>query len=164
MLWDLSVHNTELSFDSVRRLDESRSRTCLHFPVSIKRNQRMPMVIFSAFLFLLQRFILTMFLISTTSDTDCTPIPANSMSQICSFLCCFPHGFFRFVPTAGISGSRDSSSSSFPISTSARDSPNWFDVITHGYCISIQSCSWTYRRGQNDYQNNSKTNLIWNFY
>ena len=33
-----------LSFDFVRRLDESELGTCLHFPVSRYRNQRIPMV------------------------------------------------------------------------------------------------------------------------
>ena len=45
-------------------------------------------------------------------------------------------GFFGFILTLGISASKGSSSSSFPISTSARDSPNWFDVISNGCCIS----------------------------
>ena len=53
----------------------------------------------------------------------------------------------------GISASKDSSSkdyyyssSSFPVSTSARDSTTWLDVITTGCYISIQSCRWTHER------------------
>ena len=42
-----------------------------------------------------------------------------------SSCCCFslPVGFFGFIPTLAIYASKGSSSSSFPISTSARDSP-----------------------------------------
>ena len=52
--------------------------------------------------------------------------------------------FFGSILTLGISASKGSSSSSFPISASARDSPNWFDVITDWCHISIQSFRWTY--------------------
>ena len=55
-------------------------------------------------------------------------------------------GFFGFILTLGVSASKSSSSSSFPISTSARDVPNLLDVITNGYCISVQRFRRTYER------------------
>ena len=72
--------------------------------------------LFSLSFFFLQRFNLTMFLNTTTSDTDSTPIPVNSMSTILSFLFCSPHGILQIRFNF-------SSSSSYPVSTSARDSP-----------------------------------------
>ena len=71
--------------------------------------------------FFLQRFILMLSPNTTTFDTNSTPSPANSMSQIFSFLFFSTHGNSRVhIATVGISASKDASS--FPVSTSARDS------------------------------------------
>ena len=64
--------------------------------------------------------------------------------QSSCFCFCLLVGFFGFILTLGISASKGSSSSSFPISTSARDSPTSF--ITNGCYIPIQSFRWTYER------------------
>ena len=97
MLWDLSVHNMSLPFDHTCCLDKSELGTCLHLPVSENRSRKLPSESF--------------FLFPSTSSIRCCP--------------CFSLlvGFFGFFLTLGIFASKGSSSSPFPISTSARDSP-----------------------------------------
>ena len=137
MLWDLSVHNTSLPCDSVRGLDKSEMVMCLRSPVSRNRNQKLPC---SFSFFFLQRFNLKMSP-NTTFDTSSTPTPVNSMFIIFMFLFFSARGilrvqfdcgnfffflfffFFFFVSCSNI----------------CTRFPHWLDVITNGYCISIQS-------------------------
>ena len=95
MLWDLSVHNMSLPFDRTCCLDKSELETCLHFLVSENRSRKLR----SEWFFL---------------------SPLLRKVQSCFSLLV---GFFGFNVTLGISASKGSSSSSFPVSKSARDSP-----------------------------------------
>ena len=112
---------------------------CLHSPVSRKRNQKLPMMALFVLFLLSPKLKLKMFPCTMIFDTNNTPTLVNSLSTIFGFLFFstrrvlldhFKGLFFFFVFC-------------FLIYTRFH---HWLDVITNGYCISIQSCRWTYER------------------
>ena len=147
MLWDLSVHNTSLPFDHTCCLHKSDLETCLRFPVSRTRSRKLQSELF--FLFPLPPTV--QFDVVHQHINLRHKQHTNSCKQqvlnLYVLVSCFSLlvGFFGFILTLEISASKGSSSSSFPISTSARDS-NWFDVITNRCYFSIQSFPWSYER------------------
>ena len=124
MLWDLSVHNMSLPFDHTCCLDKSDLETCLHFPVSENRSRKLRSG--SSFLFPVPPRV--QFDV-VHRHLDLRHKAAHQLLQTAcpetSCCCCFSLliGFFGFVQILGISAFKGSSSSSFPVSTSARDSP-----------------------------------------
>ena len=122
MLWDLFAHSMSLPFDHTCCLDKSELETCLRFPVRKPQSKATIGVVLS-------------FSSSSNSLIQCcppTPRPSTQAAhQLLQTACpesscsCFPLlvGFFGFILTLGISASKGSSSSSCPVSTSARDSP-----------------------------------------
>ena len=118
-----SVHNMSLPFDHACCLDKSELEACLRFLVSretvVESYDRSRSLSISFFF--------------QSSIRCCPPTPRPStqaahpsrqdvLESSCS---CFSLlvGFFGFILTLGIFDSRGSSSSSFPTSTCARDSP-----------------------------------------
>ena len=116
-MWNLSVHNTQLPFDSVRGLDKSELEICLRSPVSRKRDQKLPLGLF------------VLFLLPPTVQLEDVPqhntqIPVQQRVQnllVLVLLCSWDSS--GSSSTVGNSDSKDYSSSSFPVSTSARHSP-----------------------------------------
>ena len=121
MLWDLSIHNMSLPFDHTCCLDKSTCGTCLRFPVRKPQSKTTIGVVLS---------------LSSSSNSSircCPPTPRPSTQaahQLLKTACpesscsCYSLlvGFFGFILTLEISASKGSSSSSFPMSTPARDS------------------------------------------
>ena len=124
MLWDLSVHNMSLPFDHTCCLDKSELETCLRFPVSRNRNRKLRSE--SSFLFPLlpavQFDVVHQHLgLQHKQHTNSCRQHVLNLHVLVSLSLLV--GFFGFIPTLGISASNGSSSSSFSVSTSARDSP-----------------------------------------
>ena len=123
MLWDLSFHNMSLPFDHACCLDKSELETCLRFPVTENSNRTLRSE--SSFLSLLLptvQFDVVHQHLDLRHKQHTNSGGQHVLNTSCS---CFSLlvGFFGFILTLGISASKGSSSSSFPISTSARDSP-----------------------------------------
>ena len=120
MLWNLSVHKMSLPFDHTCCLGKSELETCLRFPSLENRNRRPRSE--SSFLLLLPTVLFDVanqhFDLRHKRHTDFCRQHESSCSCFSLLV-----GFFGFILTLGISPSKSSSSSSFPISTSARDSP-----------------------------------------
>ena len=122
MLWDLSVHNMSLPFDHTCCLCKSELETCLRFPASENRGRKLRPE--SSFLILLPTFQFDVVQqhLDLRHKQHTNSCRQDVLESSCS---CFSPlvGFFGFILTQGISASNGSSSSSFPISTPARNSP-----------------------------------------
>ena len=141
MLWGLSVHSTSLPFDHVSCLDKSELEVRLHPPVSRNRNQKLPLGVVLS----LSSFSLRLSPNTTSFGTSSTPIPVNSVSTIFMFLFCSIHGILRVHFDCGNHFFQGVFFFLSCLDICTRFS-HWLDVITNGYCISIQSCHWTYER------------------
>ena len=111
MLWDLSVHNMSLPFDHTCCLSESELETYLCFLASENCNRKP--LLKSSFLFLLP----------PTVQFDFVPRRLDLRHKRHTNSCRQHVLNLQVVVSLGISASEGSSSSSFPTSTSARDSP-----------------------------------------
>ena len=123
MLWDLSVHHFSPPFGYTCCFDKSELETCLCFPVSENPQSTTTTGV-----------VLSLSYSSNNSVRCCPPTPRPStqathqlLKTTCPESSCSVFylllGFFGFILTLGMSASKNSSSSSFPISTYARDSP-----------------------------------------
>ena len=134
-MWDFSVRNKSLPFDSVCGLDKSELELWLHSPVSRNRTQKLPLGLFVLFL-------------SPTVQLEVVSQHhelrhkqhTNSCKQ-------HVHNFHVLVLLC----SWDSSGSFqlwefLRLKTLLLRFLHRLDVITKRYCISIQSCYWTYKR------------------
>ena len=140
MLWDLSVHNMSPPFDHTCCLDKSELETCLRFPVSENRSRKLRSESFFLFPLLptVQFDVVHQHLDRHKQHTNfCRQHVLNLHVLVFSLLV----GFFGFILTLEFSASKGSSSSSFPISTSARDSPTGSMSSPNVCYISIQSFS-----------------------
>ena len=124
MLWDLSVRNTSLPFDHTCCLDKSELGTCLSFPVSREavierydRSRPFSFLFFQQVQFDAVRQHLDLRHKRHTNSCKQHVLNLHVLVSLCSL------EFFGFILTLDICASKGSSSSSFPISTSARDSP-----------------------------------------
>ena len=141
-LWDLSVHNMSLPFDRTCCLDKSELETCLRFPASENRNRKLRSE--SSFLFPLLPIVQFdvvhqhLDLRHTRHTNSCRHLHVSCFSLLV--------GFFGFMLTLGISASQGSSSSSFPISTSVRDSPTGSMPSPIGAASRFRVFRWAYER------------------
>ena len=119
VLWDLSVHNMSLTFDHTCCLDKSELETC-------QKNRNRKLRSASSFLFPLLPTVqfdvvhqhLDLRHKHKQHTNSCKQHVVNLHVPVFRLI-----GFIGFIRTLGMSASKGSSSSSFPISTSARDSP-----------------------------------------
>ena len=148
MLWELSVHNMSLPFDHTCCLDKSELETCLRFPVSENRSRKLQSE--SSFLFLLLLLPIVQFdVVHQHRDLRHKRHTNSSRQHVLNLhvlvsLCSLDSS--EFILTLGISAFKGSSSSSNPISTSARDSPTGSMSSPIGATSRFRVFRWTYER------------------
>ena len=136
MLWDLSVYNTSFPFDRTCCLDKSELETCLRQETVVESYNRSCSF---SFLFLQQ--------LNSMLSTDTSPFNTSSTNS------CRQHVLnlqARWVlrihsDTWNVCFQRYPHLLRFPFDIYTRFH-HWFDVITNGSYISVQSFRWTYER------------------